>query len=176
MKIRLIFVIVIILIVSLNADLAQLKPLQLDNQSGGYADGSIWKSDFLIGNTNVIFYVDPDKRADVKNLISALEVRKEQNDDFTITYIVNTKATMKPTFLIKKMIKKMAEKSKTISYVLDYQKVLVKHWNLVDDCANVLILNDENQILHQFSGKINDAQIDEISKIIKKKFSKKEKK
>ena len=30
MKIRLIFVIVIILIVSLNADLAQLKPLQLD--------------------------------------------------------------------------------------------------------------------------------------------------
>ena len=83
MKNKIIILLVVSWLVNLHADLVQLKPIELAGKVGGYANGNSWKSDSLIGKTNVVFYVDPDKIIDVKNLISTLEVEKVENDSFT---------------------------------------------------------------------------------------------
>jgi len=146
----------------LNAELTQLKPIELNEQVGGLENGLAWNSDSLLGTTNVIIYVDPDKISDIKHCVSVLEKEKSIHDGFGITYIVNTKATLIPTFLIKSKIKKKAKQTQKISYVLDKNKVLLDTWGLQDNSANILILDSSNRILYKYAGKVGSIQIAKI--------------
>jgi hypothetical protein len=176
MKHKMIFTLILTaaMIVSFSVETVPLKPIELSGRNGGFASGKVWKSNSLVGKTNVLFYVDPDKISDVKQLISILETQKTKTDNFGITYIVNTKATLVPTFIIQSKIKKKAKESETISYVLDKKKVLVSEWELQNNSANVLVLDCSNKILFRSSGKILQDQVDNILKIIDTNIQKSE--
>ena len=146
----------------LNAEPIQLKPIELCEKVGGSENGLVWKSDSLLGTINVIIYVDPDKITDIKQCVSILEEENSKHIDFGITYIVNTKATLIPTFLIKSKIRKKAKQTQNISYVLDKNKVLLDTWGLQDNSANILILDSSNRILYQYAGKVGSTQIAKI--------------
>ena len=116
-------IIILIILVTwfaiLKAELTQLKPIQLCEKVGGFENGLVWKSDSLLGNTNVLIYVDPDKITDIKQCVSILEKENSRHNKFGITYIVNTKATLIPTFLIKSKIRRKAKNAENIFYILD---------------------------------------------------------
>ena len=150
----------------LNAELTQLKSIELNEQVGGHENGLAWKSDSLLGTTNVIIYVDPDKVSDIKQCVSILEEENSKHNDFGITYIVNTKATLIPTFLIKSKIRKKAKDSENISYILDKNKVLIENWKLQDNSANILVLDSSNNILFQYAGNIESTQIAKTLEVI----------
>ena len=166
MKIRVILIIIVIWFATLKAELTQLKSIQLCEKVGGFEDGLVWKSDSLLGNTNVLIYVDPDKIADIKQCVSILEKENSKHNEFRITYIVNTKATLIPTFLIKSKIRKKAKNTDNISYILDKNKVLIDNWKLQDNSANILVLDSSNRILYQYAGKVESIQIEKIMKEI----------
>lgn len=150
----------------LNAELTQLKSVELNEQVGGLENGLAWKSDSLLGNTNVLIYVDPDKISDIKQCVSILEEENSMHNDFGITYIVNIKATLIPTFLIKSKIRKKAKDSENISYILDKDKVLINNWKLQDNSANILVLDSSNRVLYQYAGKVETSQIEKIMRKI----------
>ena len=166
MKNRIILLILVTWFASLKAELTQLKPIELCEKVGGFKNGLTWKSDSLLGNTNVLIYVDPDKITDIKQCVSILEKENSMHNEFGITYIVNTKATLIPTFLIKSKIRKKAKNTENISYILDKNKVLIDNWELQDNSANILVLDSSNRILYQYAGKIESTQIEKIMKEI----------
>ena len=153
--------------VTLKADPTQLKPIELCEKVGGSESGLVWKSDSLLGNTNVLIYVDPDKITDIKQCVSILEKENSKHNEFGITYIVNTKATLIPTFLIKSKIRKKAKNTENISYILDKNKVLIDNWKLQDNSANILVLDSSNKILFQYAGNVESTQIAKILEEIK---------
>lgn len=150
----------------LKAEPTQLKPIELCEKVGVFEDGLVWKSDSLLGKTNVLIYVDPDKIGDIKQCVSILEKENSKHNKFGITYIVNTKATLIPTFLIKSKIRKKAKNTENISYILDKNKVLIDNWKLQDNSANILVLDSSNRILYQYAGKVDSIQIEKILKEI----------
>ena len=152
----------------LTAKPIQLESVKLSGKDGGFATGEDWSSDSLLGKINVIIYIDPDKFSKVKQFISELEIAKSKNNIFDLTFIVNMEATILPTFIIKSKIKNKAKKSKTTSYVLDNDKIIIEKWNLKDNDFNILILDKLNKLVYQYSDKIKSNQIDEVMKIITK--------
>ena len=173
MKKKITLLLIIFGLLNLSATLIPIKQIKLAKKNGGYANGKSWNSDSLLGKTNVIIYVDPGKMSDVKDLISVLEEKNYNKNKLGLTYIVNTDATFIPTFIIKSKIKKRAEKTEKIMYVLDNDKVLVKNWQLTDNSANVLILNERNRQLYHYSQKMNDEQIEIVLNIIENEMNKK---
>ena len=150
----------------LNAKNIQLKPIKLCGNNGGYAKGGTWKSNSLLGKTNILIYTDPDKFSDLKQFVSDIEKEKMKNNNFDLTFIVNTEATMLPTFAIRSKIKSKAKVSTTINYVLDNDKILVDEWDLQDNSINVLVLDSLNQVQYQQICKVKPHQFKKIMKII----------
>ena len=168
-KIHRIFSILILLTLvftELTAKDIQLKPIELCDDKGGYAKGGTWKSNSLLGKTNVLIYTDPDKFSDLKEFVSDIEKEKMMENNFGLTFIVNTEATMIPTFAIQSKIKSKAKRSTIINYILDNDKVLVDEWKLQDNDVNILVLDSLNQIQYQQTGKVKPDQFKKIMKII----------
>ncbi|NOR44923.1 MAG: hypothetical protein GQ534_04995 [Candidatus Delongbacteria bacterium] len=161
-----ILTIVITLFTTLNARISQLDPIELSGDRGEYAEGGTWKSNSLLGKTNVLIYTDPDKFSDLKQFVTDIENEKMKNNNFDLTFIVNTEATMLPTFVIRSKIKSKAKTSKTINYVLDNDKVLVDEWDLRDNCINILVLDSLNQIQYQQTGIVRPDQFKKIIEIL----------
>ncbi|MDA3837656.1 MAG: hypothetical protein PF574_01585 [Candidatus Delongbacteria bacterium] len=162
------FIVIVTFFTVLNAKNIPLKTIQLCGSNGGYAKGGTWKSNSLLGKTNVLIYTDPDEFSELKQFVSDIENEKMKNNSFDLTLIVNTEATMLPTFVIRSKIKSKAKVSKTINYVLDNDKVLVDEWNLQDDSINILVLDSLNQVQYQQSGEVNPSQLKQIMRIIHK--------
>ena len=99
-------IIAVNLLAASSAEQIQLKPIELSGKEGGYANGKVWKSNSLLRKTNILFYIDPDKIADIKQFVSDLESKKSQTNNVGITYIVNTKATLVPTFSFRLKLKR----------------------------------------------------------------------
>jgi predicted transcriptional regulator len=164
------FIVIATLFTVLNARIQPLYPIELSGKKGEYAKGGTWKSNFLLGKTNVLIYTDPDEFSDLKQFVSDIENEKMRNNNFDLTLIVNTEATMLPTFVIRSKIKSKAKGSSTINYVLDNDKVLVDEWDLQDNSINILVLDSFNQVQYQQTGKIKPHQLKEIMEIINKSF------
>jgi predicted transcriptional regulator len=156
----------------LNAEDIRLKQIVLNGKKGGYADGKIWTSNSLIGRTNVIIYVDPDNFSDIKQFVSYLEAEKSINDNFGLTFIVNTASTVIPNFAIRSKIRSRAKESSKVSYVLDNDKSLIENWNLRDDSANVLVLDSSNRQRFLCSGNISSEDSKNIMGIINNSYNK----
>ncbi len=162
-----IFAIILLVVTISNAtqDISIRKTI-LNGNNGGYANGKAWYSDSLKGKTSLILYTDPDKQSWAKALVDRLDKFSFNQDSLRIVFILNTKATIIPNFIIQKKLKHKAEISKKIEYVLDKEKILVKNWNLKDNNLNIIILNRSNEILYNHTGNTTQNDITQIMKIL----------
>ena len=134
------------------------------------ADGKNFTMDNWAGKVLQVNYVDPDesemnepfndavkKAIDVDSLIS--------RDKFKGMGIVDCAATWKPDFAIRMIAGKKAKKFNT-TILFDYDAKLRKAWGLKEDSYNVVIL-DKNRVCRAIvRGKMTQAQIDELVKLI----------
>ncbi len=138
----------------------------LKGEEGGVVTGEEWKSSDLKGKTNLLLYVDPGKKKKATPLIEKIDSLNYSPETLGIHFIVNTRATSIPDFLIRTMIKKRARANKDICYVLDRNRVLVKRWDFTEDHLNILVLDPSGKIQHAYAGEITDEYMNELISII----------
>ncbi len=167
-----IFLILSLMISSLFAEVDMIKPLKnitIKGDDGGYVIGGDWNSSMLKGKTTMLMYVDPDEQPKgeiYKPTIEAFE-RDLDFNKFQILVILNLKATWKPDFLIKSLVKnKVGDYPKRI-YILDKNSILVKSWGLADNEYNTLVLNKQAKVIYSHSGIWKDGEIDKINSLIR---------
>ena len=140
----------------------------LSGDNGGKVNGSSWTSSSLKSKVNIVFYVDPDKKDVNEALTQALKKRHFSRSKYASVAIINLAATWIPNVAIEsKLAKKQKEFPDTI-YVKDKKKVLVKKWSLADDNSDVLIFNKKGELIYKKFGKLSNAEIAKVLKLIEK--------
>ena len=142
------------------------KEITLSGENGGRVDGTAWNSKMLKDKVYVLFYVDPDKKADNEAFIDALHEKNYDKEKYGSVAIINLKATWLPNFAIEKKLKDKQEKFPDTTYVKDKTKYLVQKWELADDSSNVLLFDKEGKLLYQYSGRIEGDEMEKVFKLI----------
>lgn len=143
------------------------KQVDLKGDLGGRLDGSPWSSKDLVGKVSVIFYVDPDEK-DLNNEASdALQREKFPRDQFQSYGIINMEATWLPNILISSALEEKQKRYPTTIYVRDYDKVLVKAWDVADDNSDVLAFDKEGKVLFTKFGELTESDIQKLIEVIR---------
>ena len=144
----------------------------LKGDLGGRLDGSPWSSKELKGKINVIFYVDPDER-DLNNEASdALKKENFPREKFQSYGIINMDATWLPNFIISSSLEEKQKLYPTTIYVRDFDKVLVKGWDIADDNSDVLAFDKDGKVIFIKYGKLNAEDIQKLIKVIRANIDK----
>ena len=156
----------------LNANVALNKPLAPVTLSGdsGYYNGKEWSSNILKGKTTMLMYVDPDEKYKGENFKPYIEKMEKELDfnRFQIVVVLNTGATWKPKFLIKKLMGDKLKKYPKRVYIFDNSSKLVKEWGLKNDEYNVLLINKDLKPVYIHSGKWSKEEMQKFYKLVKK--------
>jgi len=150
-------------------ELAQV-PTQvvIEGKNGGNVNGKPWDSSMLKGKIYTVFYVDPDEK-DLNNpLADALKARKFDRKKVNSVAIINLAATWIPNVILETMLKKKQKKFPDTIYVKDKKKVLVNAWKLADDNSDILIFDRQGKLIYKKFGKVSDAEIKKVIKLIEK--------
>jgi YtfJ family uncharacterized protein len=148
------------------------KEVELSGDLGGRLDGSAWSTKELNGKVSVIFYVDPDEK-DLNNEASdALQKEKFPLDKFQSFAIINMDASWLPNFAISSALKDKQERYPTAIYVRDYDKVLVKAWDIADDNSDVLAFDKQGRMVFMKYGKLSDSDIKTLIEVIRVQIDK----
>jgi YtfJ family uncharacterized protein len=148
------------------------KEVGLSGGLGGRLDGSAWSTKELNGQVSVIFYVDPDEK-DLNNEASdALQREKFPLDKFQSFAIINMDASWLPNFAISSALKDKQERYPTAIYVRDYDKVLVKAWDIADDNSDVLAFDKQGRLVFMKYGKLSDSDIKTLIEVIRVQIDK----
>jgi predicted transcriptional regulator len=122
------------------------------------------------GKVLSIFYVDPDEK-DMNEHVS--EALKKAADDKVLdrTYykgfgITNLKASWKPNFVIKAIVKSKQKKYDTV-ILLDYDFSILNLWGLENDSSNLVVLDKKRVCRYVYRGRIPESEIPTIIQIIK---------
>lgn len=120
------------------------------------------------GKVMSILYVDPDEKELNTHVEDALlkDPEIERNIRYKGLGITNLKASRKPNFLIKEVIKNKQEKTKTI-ILLDYDFTMINLWGLKNDTSGLVILDKERICRYVYNGKLPPAEVAKVLKIIK---------
>lgn len=143
------------------------KEVILENQNGGYLDGTAWHSTMLKDKVYVVFYVDPDEKDTNNALSEALKAQQFDLDRYGSVAIINLAATWMPNFLIEASLKKKQKQYPNAIYVKDKSKQLVKVWELQDDSSDILVFDKEGKLLYNYAGKLPEAEITKVIELIK---------
>ena len=138
----------------------------LKGDDGGTAHGEEWNSGDLTGRMNLILYVYPGKKKETTPLIEKIDSLNYSPDTLWTTFIVNSKATVVPVFMLRMMCKRREKANENIQYVIDQNEVLINKWNFTDDYINVLLLDPSGKILHRHAAEITEEYIDELINVI----------
>ena len=144
------------------------KEVELKGDLGGRLDGSPWSSKELTGKVHVIFYVDPDEKDLNNDTSEALRLEKFPRDQFQSYAIINMDATWLPNLVISSAVEEKQEKYPTTIYVRDYDKILVKEWQLADDNSDVLAFDKNGRLIFMKAGKLTQQDIKELIGLIRK--------
>ncbi|MBN2824027.1 MAG: transcriptional regulator [Campylobacterales bacterium] len=119
-----------------------------------------FSTDIIKGKRFLLNYVDPDARELNRAFMRELEAfNKGQIGSIAI---INLAATWLPNSLIESELKKSQKAHPTTIYVKDYNKVLVKKWELKDDDYNTLIFDKNRKLLFKAHGKLTPKQQQKI--------------
>ena len=144
------------------------KEIELKGDLGGRLDGSPWSSKELTGKVHVIFYVDPDEKDLNNDTSEALRLEKFPRDQFQSYAIINMDATWLPNLMISSAVEEKQKKYPTTIYVRDYDKTLVKEWQLADDNSDVLAFDKNGKLIFMKAGKLTQQDIKELVGLIRK--------
>lgn len=144
------------------------KEVELKGDLGGRLDGSPWSSKELKGKVHVIFYVDPDEKDLNDDASEALRKEEFPREKFQTYGITNMDATWLPNIVISSAIESKQERYPTTIMIKDYDKVLVKEWNLADDNSDVLAFDKNGKLIFMKAGKLTQQEIKELIGLIRK--------
>lgn len=144
-----------------------LPPVTLTGEDGGKLDNSPWTPAEHGGKVHMIFYVDPDERADGEELEGALKKEEFPSDKVGSSAIINMKAAAMPNFLIGMSLSSKQKKYPRTSYAKDFSKFMVRKWGLKDDAYNFLVAGPTGKLLYRLTGKPTQEDIKKIIEIIK---------
>lgn len=120
------------------------------------------------GKVLSIFYVDPDEKDMNSHVEDAL--LKDKGLDREKSYkglgITNLKATIKPNFLIKSIIKSKQKKTGAI-ILLDYDYTILNQWGLQNDSSDLVVLDKERICRYIYNGKLPEEEVAKMIAIIK---------
>ncbi len=136
----------------------------------GTLDGKPWTSSSFKTPVNVFFYVDPDERDANEKISEVLSAKKYPKNKVTYYGAINYDATPLPNFILKNLIKQKQKKYPDTIYLNDYDKTLVKKWNLKDDSNTLTILNKDSKVLFSKFGALTDEEIEKVVKLIEGKI------
>jgi uncharacterized protein len=148
------------------------KEVELKGDLGGRLDGSPWSSKELAGKVHVLFYVDPDEKDLNNDAMEALRLEKFPKEKYQTFGITNMAATWLPNFAISSALKEKQEKYPTAIYLRDYDKVLVKEWNLADDNNDVLAFDKNGKLIFMKAGKLTPQDIQKLIGLIRENLNK----
>ncbi len=148
------------------------KEVELKGDLGGRLDGSPWSSKEMAGKVAVLFYVDPDEKDLNNDTSEALRLEKFPRDRYQSYAIINMDATWLPNFAISSALEEKQEKYPTAIYVRDYDKVLVKEWNLADDNSDVLAFDKDGKLIFMKAGKLTPQDIQKLIALIRENLNK----
>jgi len=122
------------------------------------------------GKVLSIFYVDPDE-ADMNEHVSEALKRAADSGVLDRDYykgfaITNLKATWKPNFIIRAIVKKKKKKYKTI-ILMDYDYTILDLWGMENDSSNVVVLDKKRICRYLYKGKMPESEIPAVIQIIK---------
>jgi predicted transcriptional regulator len=122
------------------------------------------------GKVLSIFYVDPDE-ADMNEHVSEALKKTADAGILDRTYykgfgITNLKATWKPNFIIRAIVKSKQKKYKT-TILLDYDFTILNLWGLKNDSSNLVVLDKNRICRYLYKGRIPESEIPGIIQIIK---------
>jgi uncharacterized protein len=122
----------------------------------------------FLGKVMSIFYVDPDEKDLNAHVEDALlkDPGLERNVRYKGLGITNLKASKKPNFLIKEVIKNKQEKTGAV-ILLDYDFTILNLWGLKNDTSSLVILDKERICRYVYNGKLPSAEVAKVLKIIK---------
>jgi len=149
----------------------EMKNICLKGENGGTIEETNWNSSCLkeVKKKKVLFYIDPDEKDKNEYFSELLKYKKTlQTDDILTFAIVNTKATWKPTMIIKEVLKNKQKKYPHTTYILDNNKLLVEEWNLPDDEVACLIIDEVGKVIFYKTGIMQEQDIKTFFDILKK--------
>jgi len=120
------------------------------------------------GKVMSILYVDPDEKDLNSHVEDALmkDPGLERNVRYKGLGITNLKASKKPNFLIKEVIKNKQEKTGAV-ILLDYDFTILSLWGLKNDTSSLVILDKERICRYVYNGKLPPAEVAKALRIIK---------
>ncbi|MRR15568.1 MAG: hypothetical protein EG826_03810 [Deltaproteobacteria bacterium] len=120
------------------------------------------------GKVMSVFYVDPDEKDLNTHVEDALlkDPGLERNVRYKGLGITNLKATKMPNFLIKSVIKSKQDKTGAV-ILLDYDYTILNLWGLKNHTSSVVILDKDRICRYVYNGKLPQAELDKVLKIIK---------
>ena len=148
------------------------KEVELKGDLGGRLDGSPWSSKELAGKVHVLFYVDPDEKDLNNDTSEALRLENFPRDQYQSYAIINMDATWLPNFAISSALEEKQKKYPNAIYVRDYDKVLVKEWDLADDNSDVLAFDKNGKLIFMKAGKLTPKDIEKLTELVRKSFDK----
>jgi len=148
------------------------KEVELKGDLGGRLDGSPWSSKELKGKVHVIFYADPDEKDLNNDTSEALRKEKFPQEQYQTFGIVNMDATWLPNFAISSAIEDKQKRYPTTIMIRDYDKILVKEWNLADDNSDVLAFDKDGKLIFMKAGKLTPEDIKKLTGLIRKNLDK----
>ena len=147
------------------------KEVELKGDVGGRLDGSPWSSKELKGKVHVVFYVDPDEKDLNNDTSEALRLEKFPKDQYQSYAIINMDATWLPNFAISSALEEKQKKYPNAIYVRDYDKILVKEWNLADDNSDVLAFDKNGKLIFMKAGKLTPQDIQKLIGLVRENLN-----
>ena len=139
----------------------------LSGKRGGRLDGTAWSSAELKGKVYILFYVDPDEKDLNEHVSQRLAREKHARKKVGSVAIINMDATWMPNFAIESALKEKQEKYKDTIYVKDFEKVLVKGWNLADDSNDIVAFDSFGKVIFSKDGKLSEEEIEELLRTVR---------
>lgn len=143
----------------------------LDGENGGKVKGGPFSTEELRGKVFFVVYVDPDYRDLNEEFNEKLKARHYPDDKYGSVAITNMAATWLPNFLLRALLEEKQEKYPRTTFVMDYNKVMVKEWGLADDNYNTMIIGKDGRLLFWKVGKLTGEDEKTIFNILDRETS-----
>lgn len=142
-------------------------PIELKGELGGRTDGKPWSSDMIQGKVWTLFYVDPDEKDANEAMEAALKAANLPKDKYGSIAVINMDATWLPNAALASSLESKQEKYPDVTYVKDYDKVLVKQWKLKDDAYVVVVFDKQGKVLWSKDGTFSKDDTNKLLEVIK---------
>lgn len=137
-------------------------PSEVELSSGD----SSWSSRSLKNKVHLLIYSNTSSKNLNEQATDAVKEKKFPRDQFASVAVVNMKDSWQPNFLINRAIAEKAKQYKDTIYVKDFDRTLVKAWDLKGDSNDILVFDKQGKLVYNKNGKLSKEDTVKLLSII----------